>query len=82
MYVFDAKYNCNVKIYNFVDITFAKTFDIKFNLNFVQILKIFLIKIRSKIKDKNIRIYNNFLNFCIYICNKRINNNVLHIIKF
>ena len=81
MYIFDAKCNYDVKMHNFVDITFAKTFNIKFNSNFVQILNVSIIKIRFKIKSKNINIYNNFSNFCICIYIKRINDNISHIIK-
>ena len=80
MYVFNAKCNNDVKMQNFIDKAFAKTFESKINSNFVNVLNVRIIKIR-KIKLKNILIHKIFSCFRTFICDENIDDFVSHVVK-
>ena len=80
MHVFNAKCNNDVEMQYFIDKTFAKTFKSKINSNVVNVLNVCMIKIK-KINLRSILIHEIFSSFRTFICNKRINDFVSHVVK-
>ena len=76
MYIFQTKCNNNIEIKIFINDVFAKTIELKFKLNLININNIVIIKIILFIfNDENV------LNFDINFVCKNINDNMLHVVK-